>query len=108
MRAAVDDLVRAGQLLSWGIPATGVLAETLLDRGAEDDVAEAEAAIARLADPPADGELALRGIWLLRLQALLAVARGDQDRYAELRGRYRDTAKTLDLEGHMAWAETMP
>jgi hypothetical protein len=34
--------------------------------------------------------------------------RGDQDRYADLRDRYRDTAKTLDFEGHMAWAESMP
>jgi hypothetical protein len=35
MRTAVDHLVRQGQLLGWGIPATGVLVETLLDRGAE-------------------------------------------------------------------------
>ena len=49
MRAAVDHLFREGQLLGWGIPATGVLVETLLDRGAESDVAEAEAAIERLA-----------------------------------------------------------
>ena len=35
---------------AWGISATGVLVETLLDRGAEGDVAEAEAAIERLAD----------------------------------------------------------
>ena len=41
MRAAIDDLVREGQLLTWGIPATGVLVETLLDRGADGDVAEA-------------------------------------------------------------------
>ena len=33
MRAAVDHLFREGQLLGWGIPATGVLVETLLDRG---------------------------------------------------------------------------
>ena len=33
MRAAVDHLFREGQLLPWGIPATGVLVETLLDRG---------------------------------------------------------------------------
>ena len=45
MRAAVDHLVREGRLLAWGIPATGVLVETLLDRGADADVAEAEAAI---------------------------------------------------------------
>ena len=36
------------------IPATGVLVETLLDRGADADVAEAEAAIERLAAAPAD------------------------------------------------------
>ena len=35
MRATTDDLVRQGQLLVWGVPATGVLVETLLDRGAE-------------------------------------------------------------------------
>ena len=45
MRAAVDHLFREGRLLAWGIPATGVLVETLLDRGADGDVAEAEAAI---------------------------------------------------------------
>ena len=36
MRAAVDHLFREGQLLGWGIPATGVLVETLLDRGADE------------------------------------------------------------------------
>jgi hypothetical protein len=40
MRTTVDDLVRQGQLLAYGIPATGVLLETLLDRGAEGDMAE--------------------------------------------------------------------
>jgi hypothetical protein len=44
MRAAVDHLVHKGQLLGRGIPATGVLVETLLERGAGDDVHEAEAA----------------------------------------------------------------
>jgi hypothetical protein len=33
MRTAVDHLFREGQLLFWGVPATGVLVETLLDRG---------------------------------------------------------------------------
>ena len=72
MRAAVDDLVRQGQLLSWGTPATGVLVETLLQRGADGDVVEAEAAIGRLAAAPADDGLVLHEIWLLRLRALLA------------------------------------
>ena len=74
MRAAVDDLVREGQLLAWGVPATGVLVETLLDRGADADVAEAEAAIERVARAPAETGLPVRDIWLLRLHALVAHA----------------------------------
>ena len=107
MRAAVDELVREGQLLSWGIPATGVLVETLLDRGAEGDVAEAEAAIDRLAAAPADDGLVMREIWLLRSRALLARARGDDVAYRDLVGRYRAMAESLGFEGHIAWAEAM-
>ena len=51
MCAAIDDLFRSGQL-GYCVPATGVLVETLLERGAEGDVAEAEAAIDRLAAAP--------------------------------------------------------
>jgi hypothetical protein len=108
MRAAVDHLFREGQLLGWGVPATGVLVETLLDRGAEADVAEAEAAIERLAAAPADDGLVIREIWLLRLRALLARAHGDAAAYANFRDRYRDMAKTLGYEGHMEWADAMP
>ena len=108
MRAAVDHLFREGQLLVWGIPATGVLVETLLDRGADGDVAEAEAAIERLAAAPADEGLVIRDIWLLRLRALLARAHGDDAAYRDFRDRYRDMAKTLGFEGHIAWAEAMP
>ena len=107
MRAAADHLARQGQLV-WGIPATSVLVETLLDRGAEGDVAEAEAAIERLADAPADDGLVIRDIWLLKLRALLAQAHGDATAYVDLRDRYRDMAKTLGFEGHIAWAEAMP
>ena len=108
MRAAVDDLVREGQLLAYGVPATCVLVETLLDRGADGDVPEAEAAIERLTAAPADEGLVMRDIWLLRLRALLARAHGDDAAYAHLRDRYRDNAKTLGFEGHIAWAEAMP
>ena len=108
MRAAVDHLFREGQLLAWGIPATGVLVETLLDRGADSDVAEAEAAIERLAAAPAEEGVVIRDIWLLRLRALLARARGDAAAYRDFRDRYCDMAKTLGFEGHIAWAEAMP
>ena len=108
MRETVDHLFRAGQLLMWGIPATGVLVETLLDHWADGDVAEAEAAIERLAAAPADEGLVLRDIWLLRLRALLARAHGDEARYRDFRNRYREMARTLGFEGHIAWAEAMP
>jgi len=107
MRAAVDHLFREGRLLIHGVAATGVLMQTLLDRGSDGDVAEAEAAIDRLARTPADG-VVVRDIWLLRLRALLARSRGDDAAYAHYRDRYLDMARTLGFEGHIAWAEAMP
>ena len=80
----------------WSILATGVLVETLLDRSAENDVAEAEAAIERLAAAPADEGLVIRDIWLLRLRALLARAHGDDDRLSRLSG-------SLPRHGDIAW-----
>jgi hypothetical protein len=50
----------------------------------------------------------MRDIWLLRLRALLAQAHGDDAAYAHFRDGYRDMARTLGFEGHIAWAEAMP
>jgi hypothetical protein len=108
MRATVDHLFREGLLLFWSVPATGVLVETLLDRGADGDVVEAEAAIERLAAAPTDDGLPMRDIWLLRLRALLAKAHGDETGYRDYRDRYRAMATSLGVEGHMKWAEAMP
>ena len=49
MRQAVDELHQAGRLV-YGVLGTGVLVETLLERGAEGDLAEAQEAIDRLAN----------------------------------------------------------
>ncbi len=108
MLAAVDHLFRKGLLLGWGLPTTGALVETLLDRGSHGDVVEAEAAIVRLAAAPTDDGLALRDIWLLRLRALVARAHGDATAYADFSDRYRDMARTRGFNGHIAWAEAMP
>ncbi|WP_280828962.1 adenylate/guanylate cyclase domain-containing protein [Mycobacterium sp. OTB74] len=108
MRSAVDYVFRGGRLLLWSVSSTGVLVDTLLDRGADGDLAEAQAAIERLAAARAEEGMAIREIWLLRLRALLARAHGDDTSYRDFRDRYREMAKRLGFEGHIAWAEAMP
>jgi adenylate cyclase len=61
-----------------------------------------------LAAAPTDPGFVLHEITRLRLRALLARARGDEASYRDFRDRYRDMAKTLGFEGHIAWAEAMP
>jgi class 3 adenylate cyclase len=106
MRNAVDDLHRAGRLGN-GLCGAAILVETLLDRRSEGDVAEAQAAIDRLANLPAAEGLAVRDVWILRLRALLARARGDDDSYRDFANRYRTMAESLGFDGHIAMAEAM-
>ena len=107
MRKAVDELHQAGRLGS-GVLGTGVLVETLLERGAEGDVAEAQEAIDRLANLPADQGSAMREITLLRLRALLARARGDDVAYRRLGGSLpRDGQHRLASRATWRWAEAM-
>jgi hypothetical protein len=61
-----------------------------------------------LAPLPTDPGYVLQEIWLLRLRALLAQADGDDAAYRDYRDRYRDMARTLRFEGHIAWAEARP
>jgi adenylate cyclase len=106
-RTVVDDLFASGGCI-WSALAATVLVEALLQRGGDADLEDARAAIERLAAAPADDGLVMREIWLLRLSALLARAHGDDTAYRDYRDRYRDMAKTLGFEGHIAWAEAMP
>ena len=102
-RAAVDDLFHAGQL-AWCIPATAVFVETLLARGGEVDLQEAQTAIERLAAAPID--IVDQKIWVLRLRALLAGARGDEAAHRKLSRQYRAMATRLGRLGHMAMADS--
>jgi len=106
MRQAVDELRQAGNLF-YGVWGTGVLVETLLERGAEADVREAEETIDRSASLWPDDDSPVREIMLLRLRALLAQARGDDVACRDLVSRYRTMAESLGFEGHIAWAEAM-
>ncbi|GAA4476471.1 adenylate/guanylate cyclase domain-containing protein [Rhodococcus olei] len=105
MRQAVNEQYEAGRVAS-GLLGTGVLVETLLERGTEGDLAEAHEAIDRLATLPEAEGWAIREVILLRLRALLAWAQGD-DSYRDLVGQYRAVAESLGFEGHLAWAEAM-
>jgi adenylate cyclase len=106
-RAVVDYTFDAGDMLSLG-EAVRVLVESLLQRGTSADLTAAQAAVDRLAAEPTDPGFVLFEVPLLRLRALLARAQGDGVTYAQFRDRYRDIAKTLGFEGHIALAEAMP
>jgi hypothetical protein len=106
MHKAVDEMYQEGHLV-YGVWGTGILAETLLERGAEGDLAKAQAAIDGLANLSADDNSAMREITLRRLRALLSPTRGNNDAYQDLVKRYRAMAESLGFEGHIAWAEAM-
>jgi class 3 adenylate cyclase len=105
-RDAVDFRFTSGDMTSRG-PAVTVLVESLIGRGADSDIAEAAAAIERLAVVPVDPGFVLHELPLLRLRALLARARGDDAGYRSFANRYRAMANGLGFEGHMAIAEAM-
>ena len=84
------------------------MAETLLARGAEADLSEAEAAIALCARSFDDDAWALRDMTTLRFWALLARARGDEKRYREFKDRYRAAAVKAGFGAHVAIADAMP
>ena len=106
MRQSVDELHRAGRL-GYGVLGTGILVETLLERGGEGDLAEAQEAFDWLASQSTDDGSAILEITMLRLRALLARARGDDAAYRDLVSRYRAMAESLGFEGHIDWAEAM-
>ena len=107
LRSANDDLFAGGQF-GHCTYTTRFLVRGLLADSDESGVQEAEAAIERLAAVPILDGLAIQEVTLLELRALLACAKGDEAAYRDYRDRYRDMAKSLGFEGHIAWAEAMP
>jgi hypothetical protein len=105
-QAIVDDQFDTGEMIYRG-PAVTVLVESLLQRGAADDVQTAQEVIDRLAAVPTDPGFVLHEIPLLRLRALVARQGGDQTGYRDWVDRYRATATTCGFQGHMAIAEAM-
>jgi class 3 adenylate cyclase len=105
MRRDVDELHDAGRR-EYAAFGAGMLAEALLERGADGDLVEAQEAIDRITQLRAEGG-AIRDILLLRLRALLAQARGDDVAFKDFARRYRAMAESLGFEGHITWAEAM-
>ncbi len=105
-RAVADHMFDCGGCIWTGLAAE-VLAEALLQRGRSEDLHAAQAVIHRLASVPTDPGFVLHEVILLRLHALLARARGDDDRFRDFAGRYRKLAVDLGFEGHIARAEAM-
>ncbi|MDT5224192.1 MAG: adenylate cyclase, partial [Mycobacterium sp.] len=105
-RAVVGELFDSGGSV-WTVLAAAVLVEALLRRGSDGDLAEARVEIDRLAAVPVDPGFVLHEIWLLRLLALLARARGDEAGYRDYRNRYRKSITEFGFEGHMVLAEAM-
>lgn len=95
-------------MITTSVPASALLVESLLKRGAVGDIVEAQDVTDRLAAVRADVALVVRDVMVLRLRTMIAKARGDEPTYQELRDRYRATAASLGFEGHMKWAEAMP
>ena len=88
-------------------PAVSVLVESLLQRGTDDDLREAQAAMDRLAAVPTDPDFVVYELSLLRLRAVLARVHGDEAGYRDFADRYRSMATSLRFQGHMALAEAM-
>ncbi len=81
--------------MNRGVVASAVFIETLLNRGGEGDLAEAEAVTDRMEAAPLEMAPECHHVWLLRMRALLADARAAESVYRDYRDRYRATATAL-------------
>lgn len=104
-RQAVEQTLQQGQG-GFESSTVDVLVESLLQRGTEMDLQEARAATDRLAAMPKELGTVIRDLYVTRLRALLARARGDES-YGELVKRYHEMAESVGFEGHIAMAEAM-
>jgi class 3 adenylate cyclase len=106
LREAANGLYEAGRPF-FAVLMSGLLVETLLERGTEGDLAEAQFQIDRLADLRPELSWAMRDIWVLKLRALQARALGDDVDFGVYARRYRAVAESLEFEGHIDRAREM-
>jgi adenylate cyclase len=106
-RSVLEDEIRGGEMTNRGW-CTSVLVEALLSRGHDADLDEAQEAIDKLAATPTEPGFLYHELPLLRLNAMLAKVRGDEDRYRSCRDQYRARAESAGFEGHIAIAHALP
>jgi adenylate cyclase len=105
-RAAIEAECASGEVIAR-VAIVAALVDALLRRGGPNDLQEAQAATDRLAAVPTKPGFVFTDIWLLRMRALEARARGDESAYRDFRDRYGTMANSLGFEGHMQWADAM-
>lgn len=105
-QAAIDALLASGEMMWRGL-ATIVLVKALLRRGSEPDVQNARAAIERLQAEAATLGLLVCDLALVRAQALMARADGDEIGYRRLAERYRRMVTPYGFEPDLATVEAM-
>jgi class 3 adenylate cyclase len=93
-------------VIVWGL-AVSVLVESLLRRGGDAAVREAEDALAQFTAFAAGSRFVVFDVLVLRLRALIARAQGDEINYRQLVDRYRAMAESFGYEGHIAMAAAM-
>lgn len=96
-RSAIAVMSERREVLSVGV-ATTSLVESLMERRADGDECEAEAALDDLAALRADEGFILHELPLLRLRAMLARTRGDESGAAEYTDRYRALAASAEFD----------
>ena len=102
----LDNEIRSGEMMDRGWTTT-VLVDALLQRGRDGDLEQAQAAVDRLAAMPTEPVFLYNELPLLRLNAMLAMARGDESSYRDHRDRYRARAESCGMDGHIAMARAM-
>ena len=103
-RSAIADMYDTGAVISLGV-ATKVLVESLLARGADGDLQEAQAAIDRLASVPREPGLVLHELPLLWLRSRMAQVHGDHAASRQFMQDYRAKAAAADFEPLVAAAD---
>jgi adenylate cyclase len=106
-REALNEMFETSNYYSCGA-GTNTLVESLIARRTEGDLLEAEAAIDRLAGVVPGQQWTVRDAYVLRMRALLAQVRGDDETYRDYCDQYRALADDHGYEGHIKWATEMP